>query len=144
MKIRLLDTNLLIALLWPSYVHHEIAAAWFLKNRKKGWATCPITQAGFVRIVSNPGFSREAIRPTDAIKLLKLNTQASDHQFWSIGLQLDEYVLGTKLKVERYRQVTDAYLIGLAHEQGGILATLDKRICNLLPASSHRALEVVE
>lgn len=144
MKTRLLDTNLLIVLFWPSHVHHELAASWFLKHRKKGWATCPLTQAGFVRIVSNPGFSRDAIRPGDAIKLLQLNTQALDHQFWPMNLPLDQCIGVSNLIVKGHQQVTDAYLIGLAHEQRGILATLDKRMRNLLPTSSHRVLEVVE
>ncbi len=144
MKLRLLDTNLLIALFWPSHVHHRLAANWFLKHRKKGWATCPLTQPGFVRIVSNPGFSRDAIRPADAIKLLQLNTQASDHQFWPINLPLDEWIRESNRLVKGHQQVTDAYLIGLAHEQRGILATLDSRIRNLFPSSSSRVLEVVD
>lgn len=144
MKVRLLDTNLLIALFWPSHIHHGRAASWFLKHRRKGWATCPLTQAGFVRIVSNPAFSRDAIRPDDAIKLLQLNTQASDHQFWPINLPLDQCIRESNLVVKGHQQVTDAYLIGLAHEQRGILASLDKRIRNLVPSSSHRVLEVVE
>src|SRR5207247_10161886 len=59
----LLDTNLLIALLWPGLVQHEAALKWFARNRARGWATCPMTQAGFVRIVSNPAFSRDAVSP---------------------------------------------------------------------------------
>ena len=54
MKGWLLDTNLLIALLWPSHERHDLALKWFTRHRAKGWATCPFTQAGFVRIVANP------------------------------------------------------------------------------------------
>ena len=70
MKGYLLDTNLLIALLWPSHEKHDLALKWFTRHRAKGWATCPITQAGFVRIVSNPSFSRDAVRPRDAVQVL--------------------------------------------------------------------------
>jgi predicted nucleic acid-binding protein len=70
MKGYLLDTNLLIALLWPSHERHELALKWFNRHRAKGWATCPITQTGFVRIVSNPAFSRDAVQPREAIHKL--------------------------------------------------------------------------
>ncbi|HAB15647.1 MAG TPA: VapC toxin family PIN domain ribonuclease, partial [Verrucomicrobiales bacterium] len=52
MKGHLLDTNVLIALLWPSHAQHERAVKWFTRHRAKGWATCPLTETGFVRIVS--------------------------------------------------------------------------------------------
>ena len=67
MRRCLLDTNLLIALFWPSHVNHALAVKWFTQKRVRGWATCPITEAGFVRIVSNPAFSRDAVRPREAI-----------------------------------------------------------------------------
>ena len=69
MKGYLLDTNLLIALLWPSHdATRALALRWFTRHRAKGWATCPLTQAGFVRIVSNPAFSRDAVQPREAIQ----------------------------------------------------------------------------
>ncbi len=76
MKGYLLDTNLLIALLWPSHERHDVALKWFTRHRAKGWATCPFTQAGFVRIVSNPAFSRDAVQPREAIHVLSANTAA--------------------------------------------------------------------
>ena len=69
-----LDTNLLIALLWPSHERHELALKWFIRRRGQGWATCPFTQAGFVRIVSNPAFSRDAVHPREAVQVLSANT----------------------------------------------------------------------
>ena len=57
----LLDLNLLTALLWPRHEHHEVAHTWFDERRVDGWATCPLTQLGFVRLVSNPAFSRDAL-----------------------------------------------------------------------------------
>lgn len=90
MKGYLLDTNLLIALLWPSHERHELALKWFARHRAKGWATCPFTQAGFVRIVSNPAFSRDAVQPREAIQVLSANTAAKDHTFWPDELPLVE------------------------------------------------------
>ena len=145
MKGYLLDTNLLIALLWPSHERHELALKWFTRHRAKGWATCPITQAGFVRIVSNPAFSRDAVQPREAIQVLSANTVAKDHAFWPDELPIAEAVAFTGVRLMGHQQVTDAYLLGLAIRQGGVLATLDQRITALTePKSAERkALETV-
>ena len=78
----LLDVNLLVALLWPEHIFHAQTKG------RYGWATCPITQAGFVRIISNSKFSREALSLPEAMDLLKENISHPHHSFWpdSIGL----------------------------------------------------------
>ena len=58
--IRLLDVNVLIALTWPNHVHHDAARSWFTEVRNTGWATCPLTEAGFVRISCNPSAVKQA------------------------------------------------------------------------------------
>ena len=136
MKGYLLDTNLLIALLWPSHERHELAVKWFTRHRAKGWATCPITQAGFVRIVSNPAFSRDAVQPREAIQVLSANTVAKDHAFWPDELPVAEAVAFTSVRLMGHQQVTDAYLLGLAVRRGGVLATLDQRIAALTEPKS--------
>lgn len=145
MKCYLLDTNLLIALLWPSHEKHDLALKWFTRHRAKGWATCPITQAGFVRIVSNPAFSRDAVQPREAIHVLSANTVSKDHVFWADELPVAEAVAFTGIRLMGHQQVTDAYLLGLAIRRGGVLATLDQRIATLTePKSAERkALEMV-
>jgi toxin-antitoxin system PIN domain toxin len=145
MKGYLLDTNLLIALLWPSHEQHDPALKWFTRHRAKGWATCPLTQAGFVRIVSNPAFSRDAVQPREAIHVLSANTAAKDHAFWPHELPVAEAVAFTGVRLLGYQQVTDAYLLGLAIRRGGVLATLDQRIAALTEPKSaeRRALETV-
>jgi toxin-antitoxin system PIN domain toxin len=145
MKGYLLDTNLLIALLWPSHEQHDRALKWFTRHRAKGWATCPITQAGFVRIVSNPAFSRDAVQPREAIQVLSANTAAKDHAFWPDETALAETVAFTGARLLGHQQVTDAYLLGLAIRQGGVLATLDERIAALTEpkAAERKALETV-
>lgn len=145
MKACLLDTNLLIALWWPSHEHHERAVKWFGRHRAKGWATCPITQAGFVRIVSNPAFSRDAVQPREAVQVLAANTAAKDHTFWSDEMPFAEAIAFAGLRLVGHQQVTDAYLLGLAIRRCGLLATLDERIAALTePRSAERkALELV-
>jgi predicted nucleic acid-binding protein len=78
----LLDANGLIALLWPAHTQHRSAQAWFAAKSKLGWATTPFTQAAFVRIVSNPAFSKDAVAPGEAIELLQHNLQHPHHRFW--------------------------------------------------------------
>lgn len=139
MKGYLLDTNLLIALLWPSHARHELALKWFTRHRAKGWATCPLTQAGFIRIVSNPAFSRDAVQPREAIQVLSANTAASDHTFWPDDLPVAEAVAFAGVRLIGRQQVTDAYLLGLAIRHGGVLATLDQRIAALTEPKSVEA-----
>jgi len=145
MKGYLLDTNVLIALLWPSHVQHDLAVKWFTRRRSKGWATCPLTEAGFVRIVSNPAFSRDAVTPREAAGVLAANTAAKDHSFWPAEPPFANAVAFTGVRLVGHQQVTDAYLLGLALHRGGVLATLDQRIATLLEPKSagHKALEIV-
>jgi toxin-antitoxin system PIN domain toxin len=146
MKGYLLDTNLLIALFWPSHDRHALAVKWFTRHRSKGWATCPFTQAGFVRIVSNPAFSRDAVQPREAIQVLSANMGGADHQFWPDELPIASAVGFAGVRLIGHQQVTDAYLLGLAINRGGVLATLDKGIAALTDAKSpeRKSLETVE
>jgi toxin-antitoxin system PIN domain toxin len=141
----LLDTNLLIALLWPSHERHDMAVKWFSRQRSKGWATCPLTEAGFVRIVSNPAFSRDAVQPREAIAVLEANTGAGDHAYWADELPVAGAVAFAGMRLMGHQQVTDAYLLGLALHRGGKLATLDHSLVALTEAGSaeRKAVELV-
>ena len=141
----LLDTNVLVALFWPSHTLHDLAVRWFAGHRASGWATCPMTEAGFTRIVSNPAFSRDAATPREAAGVLTANTVAKDHVFWPDGLPLAEAVGFAGVRLIGHQQVTDAYLLGLAIRRGGVLATLDERIQALAEPNSaaSRALEIL-
>ena len=145
MKGFLLDTNVLIALLWPSHARHERAVRWFARQRAKGWATCPLTEAGFVRIVSNAAFSRDAVTPREAAGVLAANTAAKDHAFWPDEWPFAQAIAFAGARLVGHQQVTDAYLLGLALRRGGMLATLDERIAALTePRSAERkALEII-
>ena len=78
----LLDVNVLIALMWPAHEGHTQAQEWFSRKSRQGWATCPFTQAAFVRIISNPAFSSDAVTPQEALKLLDSNLNHPSHRFW--------------------------------------------------------------
>lgn len=145
MKRYLLDVNVLVALLWPAHKQHEAAAKWFARNRKNGWATCPFTEAGFVRITSNPSFSRDSLRPIEAFKLLRENTEAEDHFFWAADFRSNEVHSRFAIRMLSHQHVTDAYLLTLADLKGGILATFDKGIEILCEESgvSRKVLEII-
>ena len=129
----LLDLNLLTALLWPSHGHHAVAHDWFAHRRMElygGWATCPLTQLGFVRLVSNPAFSRDPLSVRDALALLLKNLEHADHVFWSDDR--DAASLTTSAPFLRgHQSVTNAYLLALAHHHGGIVATFDRGLGDL-------------
>ena len=142
----LLDLNLLLALAWPSHVHHDPAHAWFEREASPGWATCPLTQLGFVRLSSNPAFTSDAVSPTEAVSLLQDITAMDGHEFWSDDVDCVSAAFPSGIQITGHRQVTDAYLLSLARARTGCLATLDRRISRLLPRSDrpNPHLQIVE
>jgi toxin-antitoxin system PIN domain toxin len=129
----LLDVNVLIALLWPPHEAHARAQRWFARNAEHGWATCAMTQAGFVRIVSNPVFSRRVVSPRDALEVLRGSLQHRTHRFWTEDIGVAEAVAHFGRRLSGHQQITDAYLLGLATHKKGRLATLDSSFASLLP-----------
>jgi toxin-antitoxin system PIN domain toxin len=136
----LLDVNLLIALSWPEHGQHAPARSWFAKHSRKGWATCPLVQAGFVRIVSNPAFSPRAVTMQEAIEGLRISLQDEAHQFWPDSIAFTDAMLALERPIRDHQQVTDAYLVALAIQNRGKLATLDRKIAQIAPAG---AVEVI-
>jgi uncharacterized protein len=136
-KTALLDINVLIALAWPSHVHHACAQRWFTQHAREGWATCPLTQLGFVRISSNPAIIPEAVSPAAALTALAAIVAHRHHVFWPDSLSLGAGALPVAL-IAGHRQLTDAYLLGLALHHRGKLVTLDRALPDLLPAADPR------
>jgi toxin-antitoxin system PIN domain toxin len=132
----LLDVNVLIALLWPPHEDHARAQRWFAQNARHGWATCAMTQAGFVRIVSNPIFSRRAVSPRDALEVLSGSLQHPAHHFWTEDIGVTEALAHFGRRLLGHQQITDAYLLGLAIQKKGRLATLDASLSSLLSDQS--------
>ena len=121
----LLDVNVLIALAWPNHVHHAAARAWFEEHRGDGWATCPLTEAGFVRVSCNPSAVRHTIAPLDAIGVLEKLTQLGAHAFWPLDRSIVQLPEAIGARLQGYRQITDAVLLATAMQRNGQLATLD-------------------
>lgn len=131
--VSLLDVNLLVALAWPNHVHHAVAHTWFRRNQDAGWATCPVTESGFVRVSSNPSMVSEARSPQEAIQLLRRIVALPHHVFWHDDVSVASSELMDKVRLVGYRQVTDAHLLALAQNRGGRLATLDGKMRGLVP-----------
>ena len=125
-----------MALAWPNHVHHEAAAAWFRKARKAGWATCPVTQAGFVRVSSNVRAIPGAVSPRAAFELLARITALPGHRFYADDIDLSTSDLVFRERIVGFRQVTDAHLLAVAVRNGGRLATFDRGLLDLVPEGS--------
>jgi hypothetical protein len=145
MAVALLDVNVLLALAWPHHVHHGAAREWFAAHRSAGWATCPFTQAAFVRLSSQPAAVKVAVTVQDAIRTLEIAVAAAEHVFWPLEHGIPEILPEIRTRVMGHRQLTEAWLLDLAIRRRGKLATLDQRVENLLATDSpHRcALEVL-
>lgn len=125
----LLDINVIIALLDGDHDFHHRAHRWWAEETGEGWASCPLTENGVVRIMSHPSYHpRRALSPSDVIALLRTFIAGSDHRFWPDEIS---FLDGTAIKAEGVlgpRQVTDLYLLALATARGGRLATFDESI----------------
>jgi uncharacterized protein len=139
----LLDANVLIALLWPAHEHHEAAHRWFAADRGRRWATCPLTELAFVRIVSNPAFSTDALRPADAAALLARNLAHPRHQFWPDDIPVSAGLVTPAQSLRGHRQVIDAYLLALAVKRRSTLATFDAGVRAVAPATHARAVDIL-
>ncbi len=127
-RIALLDVNVLVALFDPDPVHHERAHDWFAENRAAGWATCPITENGFVRVLSNPRYRSDASRPSVLIGHLRRFCASGQHHFWPATISLRDEALFVVDAARGHRQLTDMYLLGLIRKMGGALATFDRTV----------------
>lgn len=141
MTTYLLDVNLLLALSDPMHVHHESAHRWFASRGQLAWATCPITENGFVRIASHPSYPN---RPGDVpavLSILHRFCATPGHHFWSADVSIRDVLQPGA--VITHSQVTDIFLLGLAVHKGGKLATLDRRIFASAIRGGNEALELL-
>ena len=139
----LLDVNVLIALFDPDHVSHQPAMAWFARHAKEGWASCPLTQNGCVRIMSSPSYPNA--QPVQAI-VRRLGEACAEHihQFWGDELSLLDSTQFDATRIHGPRQITDVYLLGLALRNNGRFVTFDGRIpLQAVQAATERNLVVL-
>src|SRR6266436_5121222 len=119
MSVALLDVNVLVALFDPAHVNHEDAHRWFGAHRKRGWATCPITINGCVRVLSNPGYPSVSATASEVISRLKALCSSQDHEFWAEDISLLDTDIFRPVGIVGHQKITDAYLLALAvHKRG--------------------------
>lgn len=123
----LLDVNVLIALLDSDHTSHGVAMSWFAQNAREGWASCPITQNGCIRIMSNPSYPN-ALPVQAVIQRLADACKEEVHEFWSDELSLLNPDVADRTRIHSPRQLTDIYLLALAVENKGRFVTFDTGI----------------
>ena len=121
------DINILIALFDPKHVHHDPAQRWFATAVTDGWATCPLTENGFLRIVSNPHYGHLHLSIAEVAAGLRalIGTYPDSHQFWTDDISLCDTAMFDLTAVRGYRQLTDLYLLGLCQRHGATFVTFD-------------------
>lgn len=124
----LLDVNVLIAAAWPTHLAHAKVQEWLARHAREGWATCPLTEVAFVRILANPAFSPHALMPRDALALLRANLAHPMHRFWADDLGILQALERYAPRITGHQQFTEAYLLGLAMIRKAKLVTLDQGV----------------
>jgi toxin-antitoxin system PIN domain toxin len=144
-RVSLLDVNVLVALFFPNHVHHELAHDWFADHRSLGWATCPITENGLVRVASQQRSDGGVIRAADMVGLLARFARDKHHRFWADTVSLTDATLFVPELISGARQITDLYLLGLARKMGGRLTTFDRSIATAaVRGATADLLQVIE
>jgi uncharacterized protein len=138
----LFDVNALIALAWPPQSQHQQMQQWLHVHGMEGWATCALTQAGFIRIVTQPAFATlhhlNLIKVSHATSLLQTNIAHKKHQFLDLNFGFDKVLSTCTGGLQGHRQVTDAYLLTLAIQNKRQLVTFDAGIGSLLATTTER------
>lgn len=124
----LLDVNALIALAWDSHIHHAAIRRWFAANSAEGWATCPVTESGFVRVSSHPKVLPSPLGTAAAREVLAQLRSAGSHRFLTDDVSMVDADVPA---VSGHRQVTDAHLLTLARRNDARLVTFDSGLAAL-------------
>ena len=124
----LLDVNVLIALLDPSHIQHDVAHKWFEARGRHAWATCPLTENGVLRIVGHTRYPNSPGTPAAVAELMTGICALPGHTFWPDDISLFDSEKLDMTRLLSSGQVTDSYLLALAWAHGGQLATFDRRL----------------
>jgi hypothetical protein len=126
----LLDVNALIALVDSDHVSHTVMTRWFRQYHKGGWATCPLTENGLVRILSQPAYPSGRRMPAEVIDVLIALKAAfpKSYEFWNDDISFTDSSIFDSAVIAGSRQVTDAYLLGLAAHHAAKLVSFDRSL----------------
>lgn len=123
----LLDVNVLIALLDADHSLHASATQWFAGHARGGWASCPITQNGCIRIMSHPGYPN-ALSVRAVMERLTEASASAFHEFWPDDVSLLDATVADSARIHGPRQLTDLYLLALAVRHDGQFITFDTSV----------------
>jgi uncharacterized protein len=121
----LLDVSVLIALFSERHVHHQAVHDWFADAKSDGWATCPLTENGFVRVMRQ---RRPTWPVSEFVGLLRRFCDDRNHAFWPDTLSLTDSAVFDQSMIDGPQQITDVYLLALAVKKDAALATTDQSI----------------
>ena len=138
----LLDINVLLALLDADHVDHLRARRWLQEEIHRGWASCALTQNGFVRIISQPRYP-SPVPPAQAMDRLARATCSEHHAFWACELSLLDERLVDRSRIHGPRQVTDVYLLALAVANAGRFVTFEHFVPTAAVSGAHEGNLVV-
>src|SRR5580765_227728 len=127
-RVALLDVSVLVALFNPGHDHHEAAHDWFADNQGSGWATCPLTENGLLRVLGNSKRAGQFMALPDLTGYLRRFCEAAEHQFWPDDVSLRDQHLFNMDVIRGHQQLTDVYLLALAAKRRGRLATFDQHV----------------
>lgn len=143
-RVSLLDINVLVALFFADHVHHDLAHDWFADHRRQGWATCPVTENGLVRVACQQP-SDVLVRPAEVVDHLTRFCRDKHHHAWTDTVSLTDAAIFAPQFIQGHRQLTDVYLLGLAKKMGGRLATFDRTIpVKAVRGGTAELLQVIE
>jgi len=140
----LLDVNVLIALLEPGHDFFQRAQEWFSSSGKDDWGVCPLTEIGLVRITTNPSFHPGPRTPEEAIAALEKLATRPGYRYWPLTDSWAALTAPFAARITGHQQVTDAYLLGLAIKENGVLVTFDRGLKFLAGRQFARNLLILE
>lgn len=143
MTRHLLDVNVLIALVDPAHLQHDVAHDWFGRVGHQAFATCPITENGLLRIVGHPKYPNSPGPPSTVVAALAAIRALPGHAFWADSVSLADHALIHAALLSSHARVTDSYLLALARAHHGRLATLDHKLAAEVVVDGQSALVLI-
>ena len=143
MTVFLLDVNVLIALVDPAHVQHDQAHRWFSRAGHRGFATCPLTENGLIRIVGHPRYPNSPGPPSAVVQSLVTIRGLSGHKFWPDKISVADKAFFASELLSSHSRVTDSYLLALANSNGGRLATMDQKLATEVVPNGKASLELI-
>ena len=123
----LLDVNVLIAVLDPDHAFHRTASGWLAEHAEHGWASCPLTQNGCIRIMAQPGYS-SPVGMGLVMAHLQAMCESPAHRFMADDVSLLSPTVFNHAHIHGHRQITDVYLLALAVKKAARMVTFEGRI----------------